>query len=90
MVLAMFKDEYTLRLQQLLLDDEVWNLRQFLQRIGRICKDEVKLLVTRLQESEHITTYRYTRLAVQFLQTLLDEVMVVTIHFHADHLTTTP
>ena len=49
-VFAVFEAKDTLRLQQLLLEDELRNLRQLLQGIGRIGKDEVDQLMTRLQK----------------------------------------
>ena len=54
-VFAMFKDENAVRLQQLFLEDEVWNLGQLLQCIGWVGKDKVVLLLTTLDEAEDIT-----------------------------------
>ena len=55
-VFAVFKDEDALVRQQLLFKDEVGNLGQFLQGIGRVGKDQVVLLLARLDEAEHIAT----------------------------------
>ena len=43
-VLAMFEDEDAFGSKDLLLEYEVGNLGQFLQRVGRVGKDKVKLL----------------------------------------------
>ena len=43
-VLAMFEDEDAFRGKDVLLEYEVGNLGQFLQRVGRVGKDKVKLL----------------------------------------------
>lgn len=56
MVLAVFKDKHATWSHDVLLHNEVGNRWQFLQRIGWICKDKVKLLSATLQETEHITT----------------------------------
>ena len=45
MLLAMLEDKDSFRLEERLLEDEVGNLGQFLQGVGRIGKDEVELLV---------------------------------------------
>ena len=43
-VLAMFEDEDAFGSKDVLLEYEVGNLGQFLQRVGRVGKDKVKLL----------------------------------------------
>ena len=55
-VFAVFKDKDTILFQQLLFDNQVWNLWQLLQRIGRISKDKVILLLARLNKAEDIAT----------------------------------
>ena len=44
MVLAMFEDEDAFGSEDVLLEYEVGNLGQFLEGIGRVGEDEVKLL----------------------------------------------
>ena len=55
-VLAMFEDEDTTLLQQSFLEDEAGDGRQFLQGIGRIGKDKVKLLLATFDEAKHIAS----------------------------------
>ena len=86
MILPMLKHEDAIALQQTFFKDEAGNRRQFLQGVGGVGEDEVKLLFTRLDESEHIPTQGHTALCSQFLQTLLDEAVMVAIHLHTDHV----
>lgn len=58
-VFPMLEHEHTLWLQQILLENELWNGGQFLQGIGRVGEDEIKLLLARLDETKHITTQRH-------------------------------
>ena len=44
MLLAMLEDKDSFRLEERLLEDEVGNLGQLLQGIGRVGKNEVELL----------------------------------------------
>ena len=48
-ILAMFENEDSIFVQQVAIQYEVWNLREFLQRVWRIGKDEIKLLLAGLQ-----------------------------------------
>ena len=43
-ILAMLEDENAFGSKDVLLEDEVGNLRQFLECVGRVGKDKVKLL----------------------------------------------
>ena len=88
MVFAVLKDKHTLRLQESFLEDEVRYRRQFLQSVWRIGKDEVILLFARLDITEHITTEGDASGGIQFFQTVLYKTVVVSVHFHAHHLTT--
>lgn len=110
MVLPMLKHEDTILFQQPLLKDQRGNRRELFQRIRWIGKDEIKLLLAGLDESEGITAkgehpgtehtgtvpsvssiadYRGTVPCVlQFLETLLDEPVMIAIHLDADHLRT--
>ena len=85
-VLAMFEHEDTIGLQQSLFKDETGNLGEFLQGIGRIGKDEIKLLFARLNETEGITTKRDAGLGIELLQTVGDETVMVAIHLYADDM----
>ena len=86
-VFAMFKDKHTLLFQESFLEDEVWYRRQFLQGVGGIGKDEVILLLARLDISEHISTQGDASSGIQFFQTVLYETVVISVEFHANHLT---
>lgn len=83
----MFKDKDAIFLQQLLFKNQVRNLWQLLQGVRRICKDEVKLLVATLDETEHIASNALNTLScVQLIYTLLDKSMMITIQFYTHHL----
>lgn len=55
-VLAMLEDEDAIGSKEILLEYQVGNLRKFLQGVGRISEDEVKLLAAGLNEAEYIAT----------------------------------
>ena len=54
MVFAVLKDEDAVVLQQLTFEDKVGEGRQFFQCVRRVCKDEVELLLARLDKAEHV------------------------------------
>ena len=85
-VLAMFEHEDTIGLQQSLLKDKTGNLGEFFQGIGRIGKDKVKLLLARLNETEHVATKWNAGLGIELLQTVGDETVMVAIHLYADDM----
>ena len=66
----MFEDEDAFGSKDVLLEYEVGYLWQFLQRVGRVGKDKVKLLSARFDEAEYITTYRCTHVGAEFLKAL--------------------
>ena len=66
----MFEDEDAFGSKDVLLEYEVGYLWQFLQRVGRVGKDEIKLLAARLDESECIATDRGAYICAQFLKAL--------------------
>ena len=66
----MFEDEDAFGSEDVLLEYEVGYLWQFLQRIGRVGKDEVELLAARLDESEYIATDRGAYIGAKFLKAL--------------------
>ena len=66
----MFEDEDAFGSEDVLLEYEVGNLWQFLEGVGRVGKDEIKLLSARFDESEHITTDRGAYIGVEFLKAL--------------------
>ena len=55
-LLAVLKDEDAIFSQQSALEDQRWDCRKLLQRIRRVGKNKIKLLLTRLYEAEDITT----------------------------------
>lgn len=85
-VLAMLENEDAVLVQEISAQDQVGNLRQFLQSVRRVGKDEVELLVATLQKTEHVATNQDIPVFVQLLEALADEVGVVTVGLHADHL----
>ena len=58
-VLAVLEDEDTILGQQLVLEDEVGNLRKFLQCIRWVGKDQIELLMAALQKPEHVAFNQY-------------------------------
>ena len=84
-VFTMFEDKDAAFLEQTLLKDKVWYCRQFLQSVGWVGKDEVKLLLAAFDETEGITSYRYTDTGIQLFQTVCNKPMVVTVLFDAHH-----
>ena len=55
-VFAMLKDEDASFVEIVAIQNEVWNLRQLLQCVWRISKNEIKLLLAGLKKAEYITT----------------------------------
>ena len=70
MVLAMLEDENTIGYQYVLSENHVGNLWQFLEGVGRVGKDEIKLLAARFNEAEYIATDRGAYIGAQFLKAL--------------------
>ena len=70
MVLAMFEDEDAFGSKDVLLEYEVGNLWQFLEGVGRVGKDEIKLLSARFDESEYITTDGGADISAELLKAL--------------------
>ena len=66
----MLEDEYTIGGQYVLSENQVGNLGQFLEGVGRVGEDEIKLLSARLDESEYITTDRGAYIGAKFLKAL--------------------
>jgi len=87
-VFAVFKDEDSIFLEQIVRQDQVRDGRQFLQGVGRVGKDKVELLLACLDEAEGIATQGNTDIRVQFAQTLSDEPVMVAILFYADDVGT--
>lgn len=89
----MLEYEHAIFLQQsptLCRHDDIRYLRQLLKSVWRIGKDKVELLMTRLQEPEHVATYQ--RMAIRgiakFLHTLAYEGGVVAVGLNTYHLRT--
>ena len=85
-VLAMFENEYAIGLQEILLEYKGGNLGQLFQSVRRIGKDEVKLLLARLDETEGVATKWDAHLCIQFLQTVGYKTVVVAVHLYANHV----
>ena len=85
----MFEHENAFRSKDVLLEYEVGYLGQFLQRIGRVGKDEVKLLAARLDESEYIATDRGAYIGAELLKALGNEGMVVAVGLNTHYACTT-
>ena len=80
MLLAMLEDEDAIVFQKSLLKDETGNRGKFFQGVRGIGKDEIKLLLTGFDESEHVTTnWQNLRRISEFLQAILDETVMVTV-----------
>ena len=87
-VLSVFKYQYTIRLQQLILQNQIRYLRQSLQCIRRVCKDKIKLLMATFDKAKHITANGNATVCIQLLQALADKSMVVAVCFHTDYALT--
>ena len=66
----MFEHENAFGSKDVLLEYEVGYLWQFLEGVGRVGKDEIKLLSARFDESEYIATDRGTYIGAKFLKAL--------------------
>ena len=66
----MFEDEDAFGSKDVLLEYEVGYLGQFLEGIGRVGKDKVKLLSARFDEAEYIATDRGAYIGAKFLKAL--------------------
>ena len=86
-IFAVFQHEDAVVFQQTLFEDEVRNRGNLLQRIGRVGKDKVELLMTALEETEHVGTQWNAGLLAQFLDALADKAVMIPVHLYADHLT---
>ena len=84
--LSVFQYEETIRFQQLLLEDEVWQGLQTGQLIGRVGKDEVKLFVTAADKLEHVASDGQTLVCLYFLHDFADEGIMVAILLYTDYL----
>lgn len=88
-IFAMLEDKYTIGCQYVLSENHIGNLWQFLEGVGRVGKDEIKLLSARFDESEHITTDRGAYIGAQFLKALGNKGMVVAVGLYTDYTCTT-
>ena len=75
----MLENEDSTFVQQVAIQYKVWNLREFLQGVRWVGKDEIKLLLAGLQKAEHIATNQKILVFAQLLETLADEVGVVAV-----------
>ena len=81
----MFQDKESTFLQKVACHDDIGNLRQIGQGVWRICKDEVKLLITAGQVAEDITTDWHTGLIAQLLKKTFDETVMKSVLLDADN-----
>ena len=88
-IFAMLEDEYTIGCQYVLSENHVGNLWQFLEGVGRVGKDEIKLLSARLDESEYIATDRGAYIGAELLKALGYESMVVAVSLYTHYACTT-
>ena len=84
-VLAMLENEDAALVQKATIQYEVWNLGKLLQRVWRIGKDEIELLLAGSQEAEYIAANQKIPVFAQFLETLADEVGMVAVGLYADY-----
>lgn len=82
-LLAVLEDEETVRLQQVVLEDQVGYLRQLLQGIGWVGEDHVELLAARFEKAEHIAADQQIVVHLEVVHTCLDPPCVVAVHLHA-------
>ena len=82
LVLAMLKHEKSVWFQQVVFKDQIRNLCQFLQRIGRVGKDKVELLVAFLYVFEHIAFQRKASVGFHFIHYFAYERMVLRVFFY--------
>lgn len=87
-VLAVFQNEYSFRLQKVFFENEVGQCGQLGQRIGRVGKNEVELLPAAFQKAEHVAPQGNACLCAQLLEAVGDEAVMVAVELDADHLPT--
>ena len=83
-ILAMFENEDAIFVQEVTIQYEIWNLREFFQSVRWIGKDEIKFLFAGSQEAEHIATNQKILVFAQFLESLSDKVGMVAVSFYTD------
>ena len=84
MGLAMLQDQQSLLTQQTMVEDDVGNVREVLQLVGRIGKDDVELLMTTAQVLEDVAADGQSGLIAQLVQEPLDETIVQAVLLDAD------
>ena len=82
-VLAMLDDQETSFAQKIALEYHIRQFGDFLQYIGRVCKDEVELLPALTDVLEHISLYGDGRKILQLVYELLDELEMQGILLYA-------
>ena len=84
-VLAMLENQETAFAQKITFEYHVGKFGDFLQHIGRVCKDEVELLATLCHILEDIATDGQCCCFLQLVEKLFDEAMVACVEFHTDN-----
>ncbi len=83
-VFAVLEDKDAVGLQQVVAEDEAREGCEVLEGVGRVGEDEVELLMTFLQETEHVATDEDVVCRADLLHALGDEGGVVAISLHTD------
>ena len=84
-VLAVLEDKQATRRQHVLGKYKLGDGGQIGQSVWRIGKDKVELLLARLDEAEHIATYKDVVLDTYLRHTLAYKGGVVAVHLHANY-----
>ena len=82
--LAVLEDKEAVLLQQVVAEDDVGQLGQLRQGVGRVGKDEVELLATLCEVLEDVAADGQRRRVLQLIEELADEAVVAHIELNAD------
>ena len=88
-VFAVLQNKQTILFQKSLFKNQIRYLWNLLQRVRRVSKDKVILLVAGFQEFKDVCSQRNTVFVAQFPGAFADEAMVVAVHLDAYHLLAT-
>ena len=87
-ILAMLENKDAFRLQEVALEDETGDCREFSQSVWRIGEDKVKLLLARFDEAKDISSERYCILLsrVKFLQEKVEGTGIFKVDIAREHI----
>ena len=88
--LAVLEHKQAALVEQVTFHDYVGHLRQLLQSIGRVGKDEIEALATARQIAEHISTHGECLLGLQLVDEAAYEAKVKRIVLYRHHMATSP